>query len=98
MLTLRLREGDQRPFFWMDVNGKEASLHWINSFLEETAYHLMNQQLNLLIFNMFYTKQYFVLDWTIFKKCCFTGEVTDFLQQVGFSLRHFSFIPMVGYL
>ncbi len=30
--------------FWMDVSGEEASLRWINSFLEETAYHLMNQQ------------------------------------------------------
>ncbi len=37
-------KGDQRPFFLMDVNGGEASLHRINSFLEETAYHLMNQQ------------------------------------------------------
>ncbi len=53
-------KGDQRPFlFLMDVNGGEASLHWINvllfrgnglSFNESTAY--------LLIFNMFYTKQY----------------------------------------
>ncbi len=23
-------------------------------------------------------------------------EVTDFLRQVGFSLRHFSFIPMIS--
>ncbi len=30
--------------FLMDVNGGEASLHWINSFLEETAYHLINRQ------------------------------------------------------
>ncbi len=37
-------KGDQRPFFLMDVNGVEASLRWINSFLEETANHLMNRQ------------------------------------------------------
>ncbi len=41
MLTERRPEA----FFLMDVNGGEASLRWINSFLEETAYHLMNQQL-----------------------------------------------------
>ncbi len=43
----------------------------INSFLEETAYHLMNRQ-HLLIFNLFYTKQYFwielFLEFTIKKK------------------------------
>ncbi len=46
----------------MDVNVGEASLRWINSFLEETAYHLMNQTSYLLIFNMFYTKQYFWIE------------------------------------
>ncbi len=40
-------------------------------------------------------------DWTIFKvytkkKISFIREVTDFLRQVGFSLCHFSFIPMVS--
>ncbi len=30
------------------------------------------------------------------KKGRFIREVTDFLQQVGFSLWHFSFIPMVS--
>ncbi len=44
----------------MDVNGREASLRWINSFLNQTAYHLMNW--HLLIFNMFYTKQYFWIE------------------------------------
>ncbi len=44
----------------MDVNGGEASLRWINSFLEETANHLNHESTAyLLIFNMFYTKQYF---------------------------------------
>ncbi len=61
-------------------------------FNESTAY--------LLIYNMFYTKQYF---WTELcfrvytgKKCCFIREVTDFLRLVGFSLRHFPFIPIVS--
>ncbi len=36
-------KGDQRPFFLMDVNGGEASLCRINSFLEETAYNLTNR-------------------------------------------------------
>ncbi len=55
-------KGDQRPFFLMDVNGGEASLRWINSFLEETAHHLINQQPICLIYNMFYTKQYFWIE------------------------------------
>ncbi len=42
--------------------------------LKETAYHLMIQKLNLLIFNMFYTKQYF---WI--KHLLEFREVTDFL-------------------
>ncbi len=60
------------------------------SFNESTAY--------LLIFNMFYTKQYFWIELFLRvyheKKSCFIREVTDFLRQVGFSLRHFSFIPV----
>lgn len=53
-------KGDQRPFFFlMDLNGGEASLDWINSFLEETVYYLMNKQ---LIYNMFYTKRYFWIE------------------------------------
>ncbi len=60
------------------------------SFNESTAY--------LLIFNMFYNKQYFwielFLEFTMKKKPW--QKVTDFLQQVGFSSRHFSFIPMVS--
>ncbi len=37
---------EKRPeaFFYCVVDGGEASLRWINSFLEETAYHLMNRQ------------------------------------------------------
>ncbi len=62
-----------------------------SSFNEPTAY--------LLIYNMFYTKQYFwielFLEFTL-KKCRFIREVTDFLRQVGISLWHFPFIPMVS--
>ncbi len=83
-------------FEWMSM---EERLHTLNKQLfrgnsfscnESTAYRL--------IFNMFYTKQYFwielFLEFTM-KKCCFIWEVTDFLRQVGFSLRHFSFIPEI---
>ncbi len=38
----------------MDVNGGEVSLRWINSLFNKLSAYL-------LIFNMFYTKQYF---WT----------------------------------
>ncbi len=60
-------------------------------FNELTAY--------LLIYDMFYTKQIFgieqFLEFTT-KKISFIREVNYFLRQVGFSLRHFSFIPMVS--
>ncbi len=55
-------EGDQSFYlifyyyflFCLDVNGGEASLRWINSLFNKLSAYL-------LIFNMFYTKQYF---WT----------------------------------
>ncbi len=46
---------------------------------------------------MFYSKQYFwielFLEFTM-KKNAVLYEVTDFLWQMGFSLWHFSFIPI----
>ncbi len=51
-----------------------------------------------LTFNIFYTKQYFwiklFLEFTT--TSFFIREATDFLRQVGFSLRHFLFIPMAS--
>ncbi len=55
---------------------------------ESTAY--------LLIYNMFYTKQYFWTELFFTENCCFISEVTAFLRLVGFSLWHFPFIPMVS--
>ncbi len=53
----------------MGVNGGQASLCRINSFLEEMAY-LMNRQTEgiLLIFNMFYTKHFGFTLFTLKKK------------------------------
>ncbi len=49
-------------FFLMDVSGGEASLCWINSFLEETEKLPLNELTAYrLIFNMFYTKQNFCI-------------------------------------
>ncbi len=92
-------KGDQRPFYFnicqwrrgFTTQNKQLFRGNGLSFNESTAY--------LLIFNMFYTKnssiQKYCLEFTT-KKSRFIREVTDILRQVGFRLRHFSFIPMVS--
>ncbi len=78
-LAVRGKQG-QRLLF-MDVNGGEASLRWITSFLEETAHHLMNRQPTcqystcFTLNNIYRFNYFFYLPW---KKCCFIREVTDF--------------------
>ncbi len=49
-------------FFLMDVNGGEASLRWINCFFWGNGLSFNESTAYLLIFNMFYTKQYFWIE------------------------------------
>ncbi len=90
-------KGDQRPYFFNGCQWRRGfttlnKQHFrgnSSSFNESTAY--------LLIYNMFTLNNTLGLNYFYSlhrKKCSFIREVTDFLRQVGFSLRLFSFIPM----